>query len=71
MNRPRYITFDISNYEDHCDMFADVAAMFRIMVANGYVCSFRYDDCGIYVLEYDYNDEQIAEFELWHKVDEE
>ena len=48
-----YISFNIKDYEnDDIMMMSDVGEMIRILVKNGYDCLFRYDDCGIYVLEY-------------------
>lgn len=49
----KYITFDLyEKYESEADLFNDVMKVMQILIRNGYECAFRYDDCGIYVLEF-------------------
>lgn len=68
MNDVPYITFDSENYESKDELFQAVATMLRILTDNNYICSFEYEDCGIYVLRFDYQDSDISQFELrWVK----
>lgn len=46
------MSFDIENYEDEAELFQDVAKVMQVLVTNDYECAFRYEDTGIYVLEY-------------------
>lgn len=68
MNSPRYISFDLEKYKSKNEMFDAIGALLQILTDNRYVCSVRYEDCGIYVVEFDAED--MSEFELWHKLDE-
>lgn len=55
------ITFDIKGYGDNTEKFWNaVRNTLRILVDNGYDCSFRYEDCGIYVIQFDYSDPEIS-----------
>lgn len=68
MNDVPCITFDSTNYESNDQLFQDVATMMRILTENEYVCSFNYEDCGIYALRFDYRDSEISQFNLrWVK----
>lgn len=68
MNGVPCITFDSENYETKEDLFEDVARILKILADNGYVCSFVYEDCGIYALRFDYHDYAISRFDLrWVK----
>lgn len=68
MNGVPCITFDSENYESKDELFQTVATMMRILTDNGYVCSFVYEDCGIYALRFDYQDPEISQFDLrWVK----
>lgn len=68
MNDVPCIAFDSENYEIKEDFFEDVAEMLKILAFNGYVCSFNYDDCGIYALRFDYQDSSLSQFDLrWVK----
>lgn len=48
------ISFNIDNYKGEEDLFNDVARLMRVLIKNDYQCSFRYEDVGIYVLDYGY-----------------
>ena len=49
----KYIAFDSSLYDSQEDMFNDISSLLKVLTKNGYQCAFRYEDCGIYVLEFD------------------
>ena len=51
----RTISFDQSKYHSLDEMYKDVSDLTRILVTNDYEVLFRYEDCGIYVLEYCYS----------------
>ena len=50
--KARYMSFDIQNYENETMMMLEVGNVMAALVRNGYQCLFRYEDCGIYILEY-------------------
>lgn len=53
MDDRRYIVFNIEDYDDNDVMLmSDIGDVMRILVKNGYECLVRYEDCGIYILEY-------------------
>ena len=69
------ITFDLENYkydeEPEEELFKDVAQTLRILSKNNQICSFFYEDCGIYVMQHDNSDEEICENVLvWLTPDE-
>lgn len=47
-----HIAFDIKNYENESMMMIEVGMIMSTLLRNGYQCLFRYEDCGIYVLEF-------------------
>ena len=71
MRFPNYIVFDRNKYEDDKAFWSEVACAMRILIKNDYVVSFRYEDLSYYRLEYEYNDEEIAEFKTnWLEMEE-
>jgi len=47
------MVFNLANYDNNYnDMFKDLGGMLHILTKNHYDCRFYYEDCGIYVLEY-------------------
>lgn len=70
----KYIIFDLSDkYESEADLFDDVVKVMKILIHNGYEWALRYEDCGLYILEFDsrtdgtqicWLDEQQKEFLL-------
>lgn len=64
MKKPFNITFNAANYKNEEDAFQDVATVLRILTKNNYICSFEYEDCGIYVLQFDYQDDVLCKFKL-------
>lgn len=64
MAKPNEITFTIEDYEGNAtEMFADIGKVLKILTKNGYICTFRCDDQSfqIYQIEFDYEDEELAE----------
>lgn len=71
MNDVPCIAFNSKNYESKDEFFQDIATMLKILTTNNYVCSFEFEDCGIYVLRFDHEDYDVAEFELkWVKTED-
>lgn len=68
MNSPRYISFDLEKYKSKNEMFGAIGALLQILTDNRYVCSVRYEDCGVYRVEFDIENPSLATFELWHKI---
>ncbi len=63
MPKPNEIAFDIENYDgNETEMFADIGKVLKILARLGYVCTFSCDEPAfqIYVIEFDYADDEIA-----------
>jgi hypothetical protein len=61
----KYITIDRSQYEIWPDFWEDVGDMIRMLTNLGYVISAKWDggcqgDDGIFVIEFDYEDPELA-----------
>lgn len=65
----KYIVFDQETYKSKNDMFSDIGLMLNILTKNGYECAFRYEDAGIYVLEFDSDDPAMGS-PMIHWLDE-
>ena len=79
MARPEYIkrapntmTFCLDHYNDNeFAMMTDVSNVLKALTKNEYKCVFRYEDCGVYVLEFGYEDETLEDPSLeWIDLDE-
>lgn len=66
------MAFNIGNYNnDLGDLMFAVSRVMEQLMTNNYVVEFYYDDCGIYVLNYDHKDAEIASKHLfWLDTDE-
>lgn len=63
----KYITIDRSQYEIWPDFWEDVGDMIRMLTNLGYVVSAKWDiggrsDDGIFVIEADYEDPELADY---------
>ena len=68
---PMSITISEDNYRTKEDLFEAITHILTILADNGYICIFRLEDCGIYVIEYDYEDSDLREFTpVWLNNDE-
>lgn len=54
------ITFCIDDYPSREDMFYAVGKTLDVLTHNGYECSFKYDDVGVYILEFNYDDPEFG-----------
>lgn len=64
MPKPNEITFNIQDYDgSETEMFSDIGRVLKILTKNGYVCTFSCDEPAfqIYVIEFDYQDDAMAE----------
>ena len=66
------IVFDIDHYGgNEKELFKDVAETLRILVKNNEICTFEYEDCGIYVLKHNYADISIVDsYPYWINPEE-
>lgn len=61
LGRPQELVFDSkTNDQWKQDMFAAL----NILLRNGYVVETCYEDCGIYVMHYDYSNSALAATQL-------
>lgn len=49
------IAFNKTSYDNDYDFWKAIADQLRLLVENNYEIAFRYDDCGIYILEFDHD----------------
>lgn len=64
MAKPNEIAFDIENYDgNETEMFKDIGKVLKILTNLGYVCTFSCDEPAfqVYVIEFDYDDDSLAE----------
>lgn len=60
MEGPRYMTFDIKNYDSELTMMVEVGNVLAALARNDYECLFYYEDCGIYVLKFADKDRSLG-----------
>lgn len=60
MNRVNYIAFDSENYEDIDDMWYEIKDTEKMLLKNEYEVLLRYDDVGIYILEFDHDNPELG-----------
>lgn len=63
MKRPNQITFDGSHYGKSGDIWEDITSTIKILMRNDYVCTIQCYEPSfqIYVIEFDYADDALAE----------
>ena len=79
-NEAQRITFSIEEYQQlhDCDefearkyMFQDVATVLDILVKNGEICTFEYEDCGYYILRHNYANREFGDvYPYWLTAEE-
>ena len=68
---PMTITISEENYQTKEEFFKAIGNILEILTDNGYVCVFKLEDCGIYVIEYEYEDSDLRELTpVWLNNDE-
>ena len=55
------ITFDKERYESEDEMFKDIAKVLQILVKNDEICTFEHEDCGIYILQHNYSEQEFGD----------
>lgn len=61
----RHMALNISDYNNDTEFWKDVSDIMRILTKQNYDVLFRYEDCGIYIIEYaispsmEYSDERF------------
>lgn len=53
--RPNSIAFSMDSYKTKEEFWKAVADQLRLLTEQDYYALFRMDDCGVYVIEYEYN----------------
>ncbi len=54
MAKVNHITFDIDTYDNNrAKMFQAIGKQLDLLTENEYVCKVYYDDCGIFVIEFE------------------
>lgn len=54
------IAFDRNKYKSAEDFQKDVGVMMDTLTKQGYMCSFRYEDVGIFMLEFDHDNPEFG-----------
>jgi len=71
MDKVRTIAFDSKKYDNEIEFWANINGMMRILTKAGYDVFFRYEDCGIYIIEYEYSNPELRDFNHeWIREDE-
>ena len=54
MSKVNHITFDIKTYNnDRNKLFQAIGKQLSLLTENEYVCKVYYDDCGVFVIEFE------------------
>ena len=54
------------NYDNDSEFWAAVSMFLRLLTENDYIATFQYEDCGDYVIDFNYADRSIgAEYPYW------
>ena len=65
------ITFNQENYESEDEMFKDIAKVLQILSKNDEICTFEYEDAGIYFLQHNYQEQEFGDlYPYWMSVDD-
>ena len=58
--KPNTITFSKSVYQSEEEFWRSVSQWLKLITEQGYYALFRYEDCGVYVIEFDYDQKTQA-----------
>ena len=67
MNK-RQISFDKEKYKNEELMWADIVDVSRILIKQDYEVLIRYEDCGVYILEYAYDPDKVPGCDMFMVV---
>lgn len=70
MEKVNSIALDKRDYETEEEFWNTVATQMRILADAGYTASIRYEDCDIYVIEFDWTREGWGNFIPWVNAEE-
>ena len=70
MDKVNQIIFNGNEYASENEMFVDIGIVMQILTKNGYIISFRCEDYGIYVLEFDHDWPNSSRYQLMWVRDE-
>ena len=60
MDKPNEMTFCVGNYADEDDMWLEIMRFLQTLLKNEYIATVRYEDAGVYVIKYDYDDRDMG-----------
>lgn len=58
--KPNTITFSKDVYQSEEEFWKSVSQWLKLITEQGYYALFRYEDCGMYVIEFDYDQKAQA-----------
>lgn len=61
MNNKRIVLVK-NDYQEDSDFWEDISKLTDVLTKHGYDVLFKYDDVGVYTIDYAYNPEKNAEF---------
>lgn len=65
------ITFSVERYKSEDEMFQDVAKMLQILTKNDEICTFEYEDVGVYILQHNYQNQDFGDlYPYWMTPDD-
>jgi hypothetical protein len=65
------ITFNVERYRSEDEMFQDVAKTLQILTKNDEICTFEYEDVGIYILHHNYANQDFGDlYPYWMTPDD-
>lgn len=53
--KPNTITFSKDVYQSEEEFWKSISQWLKLITEQGYYALFRYEDCGVYVIEFDYD----------------
>jgi len=67
---PNQVSFDASKYKTEEELWKDMTALIQILLRQEYIVVFQEEDCGVYIIEFDYADESYGTpFPYWMTPD--
>ena len=71
MAEPNEMTFDRTPYESDAEMWKDINNFLSAILKNGYIATVHLEDGEVYVIRFDYDDEQMGTpYPYWMTPDE-
>lgn len=54
---PNQIAFDSDKYKTEEAFWKDIVSVIQVLLRQEYIVVFKEEDCGVYIIEFDYSDE--------------